>query len=266
MLKFLRIISYIFPTLAAKKALKLFLVPQKHQRPAAENTWYASARKQILKNGLHSFNWGVEGHPKVLLVHGWEGRGTQMAAFAEPLVKTGYHVIAIDGPAHGDSPGEETNAGIFSRVLVEVQKELGDVRAIIAHSFGGGCSILASSFGLKVSKLVIIASPSDYAKVVQNFLDLVPLSSWATKVFYKILSQKAQVTLSGINIASLGQNLNIPILVVHDKNDKEVRFENAQRLHQAWPLSKLLATSGLGHRRVLKDPEVIQKVVEFIHE
>lgn len=266
MLKFLKIISYFFPTLAAQKALKLFLVPQRHQRPEAENIWYASSRKRFLKNGLHINEWGVEGQPKIMLVHGWEGRGTQMAAFAGPLVIAGYHVIAIDGPAHGESPGNETNAGIFSRALVEVQKELGDVRAVIAHSFGGGCSILASGFGLKVDKIVMIASPSDYAKVVRNFLDFVPLSSYSEKAFYRILSHKAQVKLEDINITTLGKNISVPVMIVHDKNDKEVGFQNAQWLHEAWPQSKLLITEGLGHRRILKDPEVIRKVVEFINE
>lgn len=264
MLKFIYSISFLFPTLAARKAMSLFLKPKKHQRPAAEIVWYQSARKRKLSNGLAINEWGEDGNPKVLLVHGWEGRGSQMGAFAEPLVAEGYHVIALDGPAHGESQGEETNAGVYSRALVEVQKELGQVVASVGHSFGGGCSILAASFGMKVDKLVTVSSPSDYSKVVQNFLDDVKLSPWAEKAFYKILTYKAQVKLQDIHISTLGRALNIPILVIHDKNDKEVRYQNALNLHEAWPHSQMMTTEGLGHRRILKDKAVIDRVVQFI--
>lgn len=264
MLKFIYYSSFIFPTLAARKAISLFLKPKKHQRPAAEAVWYEAARKRKLSNGLAINEWGMDGNPKVLLIHGWEGRGSQMGAFAEPLVAEGYHVIALDGPAHGDSSGEETNAGIYSRALAAVQQELGHVVAIVGHSFGGGCSILATSFGMKVDKLVTISSPSDYAKVVQNFLDFVHLSPWSEKVFYNILSYRAQVKLQDINISTWGRALAIPILVIHDKNDKEVRYQNALNLHEAWSQSELLTTEGLGHRRILKDKAVIDRVVQFI--
>lgn len=266
MLKFIYYISFIFPTLAARKALSLFLKPKKHQRPAPEEIWYQAARKRKLNNGLAINEWGPDGNPKVLLVHGWEGRGSQMGAFAEPLVARGYHVIALDGPAHGESPGEETNAGLFSRALVTVQQELGELKACVGHSFGGGCLVLAVSRGLKTGKLVMISSPSDYAKVVQNFLDFVKLSPWSQKAFYSILTLKAQVKLQDIHITALGRNLDSPVLVIHDKNDKEVRYQNALNLHEAWPQSELMTTEGLGHRRILKDKTVIDRVVQFINK
>ena len=254
----------MFPTLAARKALNLFLKPKKHQRPAAEEVWYGSARKRKLNNGLAINEWGLEGNPKVLLTHGWEGRGSQMGAFADPLVAEGYHVIALDGPAHGESPGEETNAGIYSRALVLTQQELGAVKVIIGHSFGGGCSVLATNLGMKVEKLITISSPSDYTKVVQNFLNFVPLSPWSERAFRRILTLKAQVRLEDINISQLGSHLDIPILVIHDKMDKEVPYKNALNLHEAWPQSELLTTESLGHRRILKDQTVIARVVQFI--
>lgn len=266
MIKFMYYISFLFPALTARKALLIFLKPKKYQRPAAEEVWYASARKRKLISGLAINEWGVEGNPKVLLIHGWGGRGSQMGAFAEPLLVAGYHVIALDGPAHGESPGEETNAGVFSRALLSAQQELGEVRACIGHSFGGGCAILSASLGMKVHKLITICSPSDYAKVVQNFLDFVKLSPWSQKVFYQILTVKAQMKLEDIHIAGLGKNLNTPVLIIHDKHDKEVRYQNALNLHQAWPASELMTTEGLGHRRILKDKLVIDRVIEFINK
>jgi pimeloyl-ACP methyl ester carboxylesterase len=262
-LNFIYYLSFLFPTLTARKAISLFLKPKKHKRPPAEEVWYKAAKKRKLNSGLAINEWGLGGNPKVLLIHGWEGRGSQMGAFAEPFVQKGYHVIALDGPAHGESPGDETNAGVYARALVSVQHELGDVKVIIGHSFGGGCSVLAASLGMNVEKLVTICSPSDYSKVAQNFLNFVKLSPWSEKAFYKILTSKAQMKLQDIHISNLGSYLSLPILVIHDKTDKEVHYQNALDLHKAWSQSELLTTQGLGHRRILKDHTVIEKVIEF---
>ncbi len=264
MFKSFKYFSYLFPTWAARRCLSIFLKPKKYQRPTAEEAWYQQARKQKLNNNLAINEWGVDGNPKVLLVHGWEGRGSQLGAFAEPLVQLGFHVIALDGPAHGESPEEETNAGAYARAMLTTQQELGTIEVIIGHSFGGGCSVLACSFGMKVNRLITISSPSNYAQVVRHFLNEAHLSPRAEKAFYHILALKASVRLEDIDIANLGQKLNIPILIIHDKTDKEVRYQNALSLHQAWPHSQLMTTEGLGHRRILKNNEVIDRVVQFM--
>lgn len=265
-LKFLRILSYIFPTAAAYKALSLFLTPKKYKRPEPEKPWYNSARKNKLQCGYAVNEWGVEGAPKVLLVHGWEGRASQMGAFAQPLVRAGFHVIALDGPAHGDSDGEQTNAGEYSRALVSVQNELGHLKAVVGHSFGGGCSILAMNMGMRADKFVTISSPSDYAQVVVGFLKFVKMSPMAERAFYSLLTHRAGLKIDELSISQLGSKLNIPILIVHDENDKEVPFINAENLKAAWSQAELLKTENLGHRRILKDDRVIQEIVGFIYE
>lgn len=38
----------------------------------------------------------AETDPTVLLLHGWEGQASDMAAFASPLLSAGYRVAALD--------------------------------------------------------------------------------------------------------------------------------------------------------------------------
>ena len=45
---------------------------------------------------------------KVLLVHGWSGRGTQLVKIADELLKMGYMTISFDAPAHGKSKGNSS--------------------------------------------------------------------------------------------------------------------------------------------------------------
>jgi hypothetical protein len=56
------------------------------------------------------------------------------------------------------------------------------------------------------------------------------------------------------------------LLVVHDRSDREVSFANAEQLAQTWPNATLHATTGLGHRRILRDDDVIARAVAFVQD
>jgi esterase/lipase len=58
--------------------------------------------------------------------------------------------------------------------------------------------------------------------------------------------------------------LEIPILVIHDKNDLEVPVEAGMHIYQHVKNGDLMLTEGLGHRKILGDARVIQKLIEFI--
>nr|MBA3542137.1 hypothetical protein [Deltaproteobacteria bacterium] len=96
-------------------AERLFTSPRRHPRPDREKAILATARPFTVDVALRSPRWRGHhidvaawrwGHgPTVLLVHGWEGRGSQLGSFVEPLVAAGLSVVAFDAPAHGDSAG-----------------------------------------------------------------------------------------------------------------------------------------------------------------
>lgn len=265
----IRLASLVLPRRSAQWAEEIFLTPQRVQRPDSERLWFDNARKRTLSGGIASYEWGPESGPLVLLVHGWSGRGTQMGAFAEALVKRGYRVVAIDGPAHGSSSGEQTNVGQFSNCLVQVQKELGPLEAVVAHSFGAGCSVLAVMKGMQAKKLVLVAGPAHYEKVIQNFLRMLKMSEKAEVFFYQNLEKKIGMKASDMNVGVLGHEAlkdQLRVLVVHDRDDKEVPFSSAMAIQTAWPEVEVYETMGLGHRRILKNPEVAQKVAQFISE
>lgn len=264
-----RVASVVLPRRSAQWAEEIFLTPQRVQRPDSERLWFDNARKKTLSGGIASYEWGPEAGPIVLLVHGWSGRGTQLGAFAEVLVKRGYRVVAIDGPAHGASLGEQTNVGQFSNCLVQVQKELGPFEAVVAHSFGAGCSVLAVIKGMQAKKLVLIAGPSHYEKVIQNFLRMLKMTEKAERFFYESLERKVGMKASDMNVGALGHEVlkdHLRVMVVHDRDDKEVPFSAAMAIQTAWPEVQVFETMGLGHRRILKNPEVALKVAQFISE
>lgn len=252
------------PRWTSQRALNFFLRTEHYPRPAREVEYLQGARRLVLKNKLIAYVWGHSGGPRILLVHGWNGRGSQLGAFAAPLVAQGYEVIALDGPAHGESPGTAVDVGTYSATLVETGQELGPLRAIIAHSFGAGCSLLAVRQGLKTEKLVLIASPGAYEDVVTHFAQHIRLPERARTYFHQRLTQLVGLSPEELHIGKLGAAVTLPTLLVHDENDIEVPFANAVTIQAHWPNSELFSTHGQGHRRILRHAPAIEKITQFI--
>lgn len=264
--KIISTLAIFAPKVAAKIALKIFATPTRVPRPESEMEMFHLAKQFTLNSGIAAFEWGNPQHPLVMLVHGWNGRGTQISAFAKSLVEKNFRVVALDGPGHGSSPGKMTNPAHFAQFIIDSQKELSPsgVHAVISHSFGGGCTVLAAKRGLKTKALVLIASPAFYDRVVDFFSKNLGLNKSAHAEFVKLIVGFAGIHPSELNIGKIGASLDIPALVVHDEGDNAVNFESATAITKAWPGTKLYKTAGLGHRRILKDPQVIIEVADFI--
>ena len=58
--------------------------------------------------------------------------------------------------------------------------------------------------------------------------------------------------------------IDIPVLVIHDKNDPEVAVIAGINIYNHLKNGTLYLTEGLGHRKILGDPAVIDKVVQFV--
>lgn len=267
---FVAALSLASPRRAGRLALRLFCTPRRHHRPGWESHLARAARRLTVGPRLAAWSFDPEpgaarpAAPAVLLLHGWEGRGTQLGRFADPLVREGYRVIAIDLPAHGESPGSMTDLIECTESLRKAGRELGPLAAVIAHSFGGAVATLALERGLDVASVVLIATPSSVEDVIRRFGDLVGLRGAAMHAFRDALERQTGVTLADVEIFERAARLTTPALIVHDRDDREVPFHDAERLAARWPGAMLHATEGLGHRRILRDDGVIRRVVAFV--
>lgn len=259
-------LSIVAPKLAATLALNLFATSTRVPRPESEMENFKASKKYFLKDGTAAFEWGNPNDPIVFLIHGWNGRGTQIAFCQEELVKNHFRVIALDGPAHGDSPGKKTNPVAFADFILKSQKELAPegIHAIVAHSFGGGATALACDRGLKTKKVVLVASPSRYDVIVDDFMRMIKLSDKAKRIFIEKIIKLTGIQPAYINVGDLLKKLNIKVMIAHDTTDTAVNFQSAVEMHAKIPGSKLLKTEDLGHRRILKSPLFISQVTDFI--
>jgi pimeloyl-ACP methyl ester carboxylesterase len=258
----IRALTNISPRAAGRFALRLFSTPRRHHRPAWERQIAESGEPVTLGTGLAARAWGAG--PIVLLLHGWEGRGTQLGRFVAPLVAAGFRAIAVDGPAHGESHGTRTNMIEHTEALGRIGRDLGPLAGVVAHSFGGAATTLAIERGLDVRSVVLISSPTSVHDVIGRFAVLVGLRDRSLTAFREALEQQNGVSLREVEIYERASRLQVPALIIHDRDDREVPFHDAERLTARWPGAHFYPTEGLGHRRILKDEDVIRRAVEFV--
>lgn len=270
----LKIVRWVFPKLEAiapflahRYFVKIFFTPLKYQVPEKEKEILAKASLfTVTAAGLRiqCYSWGSG--PVILLLHGWAGRASQFRKFIEGFTGTGYRVVGFDGPAHGRSEGKKTNILEFEETLRKVYEEVGVPEGIIAHSFGGAAVLFAAMKGLRVKKLINVASPTIGDEIINTYLRAVNGSPETGRFFKNWMKARFGKTFDEFTSLHFVQHLEqeIGLLLVHDENDKEVFLDHALQLKKVYPKAELFVTKGLGHTRILKDEAVIRKCVTFI--
>lgn len=254
------------PKITGRWANYLWLRPQRHLPPAREQILLANAIPLPLilaEKHIAVYSWGAG--PAVLLVHGWSGRGAQMGAFVEPLVMAGYRVIAFDAPAHGRSAGEDTNLPEIGHVILELARQHGPLHAVIAHSFGVLATLYAIGEGLQVVRVVGISPLASIESLVDKFAQRLAIPAKALEVMRALFEARFGLDLwQRFSPVRLAQITTINALIIHDDTDQEVSWQEGDALAKAWSGARMLRTSGLGHRRILRDPQVIAEVAAYI--
>jgi pimeloyl-ACP methyl ester carboxylesterase len=261
----LRALSSLSPPLATRVASELFCHPHRKPRPSTESEWLESATPFRLRAGgqtLAAWSWG-DG-PTILLHHGWGGRGAQLGALAEPLARAGYGVVTYDAVAHGDSPGRHNTLIDMSRTLVDASRVLGGLHGIVTHSLGGMAASLAMQRGMKVQRAVFISPPGEMLFYSRLFCDELGFTENVHQRMLRGFETTYDMRWRDLTAEAVSKDQTTPLLIIQDTDDLDVPRDEALRMHRAWPGSEWMETSGLGHRAILVDPEVVSACVRFL--
>lgn len=263
-----KFLQFFSTKLTIKFTDKLFSTPVKFSVPEREKAMWRSAQKETVyineidkKINLLSYGYSKK---KVLFVHGWSGRSTQIFMAADMLLERGYMLISFDAPAHGYSEGNTTNMDEFVACIKQIEKEFGPFVSAIGHSLGGMSLFNAISEGFTLKNLVTIGSGDTVSAVINNFvknLELKPKIAKKLKSFYdKQFNRDVDEHSSHIK----AKDVLIPTLLVHDDKDGDVAVSCSLNIRQNLQNSTLLITSGLGHTKILRDNDTMLQVVNFI--
>jgi pimeloyl-ACP methyl ester carboxylesterase len=148
----------------------------------------------------------------------------------------------------------------------------GPFTAVVGHSFGGAVAVNAavgsvpSIKPLATDRLVLIASPNSMSDVFEGFGRFVNLGRRTYSAMAGQVQRISGQTLSKFTGSRLLANLPIPTLVVHAADDREVPADDARALASAGDHVRLHWADGLGHRRILSDPAIVELSVGFVTE
>lgn len=260
-----RLLGKTSPAIATRVAETLFTTPRRFRTPDREKEAMSGAMPiGVVFEGmtLRAWRWGTG--PVVLLVHGWEGRGSQMSPFVAPLIERGMSVVAFDAPAHGASDGTRTTLPQFTAAIRAVAERFGPVHGIIAHSFGCAATTLAMHDGFKPRRLIFIAPPVDPATYTRRFGEFFGLDDEIVEGMKQRIERRFHRKWTDFSVQKMAANMSTPLLVIHDSDDAEIPIGESHAIVASWPASRLLVTSGLGHRRILRDDSVTRAAAEFI--
>ncbi|PIF70232.1 alpha/beta fold hydrolase [Flavobacterium sp. 2] len=263
-----KICALISSKLVTSYAAKLFTTPIKHKVPKRE---FEMDKKSIqnliyvpeINKSVVTYEYG-KSERKILLVHGWSGRGTQLFKIADELLDNGYSVVSFDAPAHGKSKGNTTIMSEFIASILEIEKQYGPFEYAIGHSLGGMSVLNAIKDGLKVKKAIVIGSGDIVQDILDDFVAKLGLKQAISESLRELFENKYQVKMDNFSAYRAAQKVKIPVLVIHDNDDPEVPVKAGIHIHQNLENGELFLTDGLGHRKILGNQNVIKKTLEFI--
>ncbi len=263
-----KILQFFSAKLTTLYLARLFTTPIKHKVPKRELEMDKnSIQKRMLIPTINKeivvYQYG-KSDKKILLVHGWSGRGTQLVKFADALVKDGFSTISFDAPAHGKSFGNTTIMTEFIASIIEIDKKFGPFEAAIGHSLGGMALLNSIKKGLKINRLVIIGSGDKVSDILNDFVTKLDLKPEFSSHLQQHFEKKYNEPMENYSAFSAAKTVEIPVLVIHDENDYEVPVTTSINIHEHLKNGELLITQHLGHRKILGNPFVIEKTIEFI--
>lgn len=262
-------LARVSPALAGRVAVELWRRPGRPVpvHPDEERVLAQARLATVGPEGARvvTYSWG-DGRRPVLLVHGWAARASRFADLVEALLADGYSPVAYDAWGHGGSRGPVRTILEHEKVIAELVERHGRFEGAVAHSFGVAVTLYAARQRLAVDRLVAISGMGDFGQLTDTFCRQLGAGPEVDRALRRAIERRWFDGDTSIwERFSAHPAPGTDVLVVHDAGDRVVDRAQADLITAAYgSRSTLLETDGLGHGRILRDPDVIAAVVGFL--
>lgn len=262
-------LSRVAPAAAARLAFELWRRPGPlgAVRPAERDVHEAAQVSAVEHQGRRAvtYAWG-DGQRPVLLVHGWNSRASRFADLVNALLDRGFSPVSYDAFGHGGTGGGAGTILDNQAVIEALADRYGPFEGVVAHSLGVPFALYAVREGVHVDRVVAISGVSDFGYLVDTFCAKLGLRPSLNQQLRRRIERSLFDGDAGIwDRFSAGTSAGCDLLIVHDAVDYTVDRGQSGLLATGYgDRATLIETTGLGHSRILRDPEVIEAAVAFL--
>ncbi|MFB6517522.1 alpha/beta hydrolase [Streptomyces sp. NPDC056401] len=269
----LNITARVAPGPVGRVAFALFVRPlgRPKVKPGEAAVMARAVTGRLVVDGMPvtTYRWG-DGDRPVLVVHGWTSRASRFAGFVEALLAEGRTVVSFDAPGHGASGGRATTILRQREIIRRLRAQYGEFSAVLAHSFGVVSTFFALRDGIRADRIVGIGSIADFDFLAERFRALLGVNQAVEDAMRRHVQRRLFPGEPDIwprfDACHHPEEIPSEILLVHDADDDTAAPTQSRGIAAAYgERARLIETSGLGHRRILLDPEVIADAVEFLN-
>ena len=259
--------SRVSPQLTSKVAAQLFVLPQRYKLSKDEQDMLNEGTPLHIHVGarqIAGWRWGRG--PSVLLVHGWSGCAAQFTPLIRSLIERNYSVIAFDLPAHGQSAGKQTNLYECMNTVEAIANRYEPFHGVLGHSFGGLAAALVLNETRNTNRLVLVSPLTGANYALHTFGSMIGVNTDVQTRVREYFENKLGIAFAECDFSVLADRLAIPTLVVHDRGDRMILWNETAKWVEDCDQAQLLTTEGLGHQRILADTRVAERIKGFLGE
>jgi len=262
---YINFLSLFSKEYAASKAIDLFAKPRKGKLTESDDEYLSKSYQEGIDfedYEIMTYRWPGK-NKTVLLAHGWESNSARWEFLIETLKTFDFNIIAVDAPAHGKSGSKQFNAILYSQFLNVVSKKF-NPDIIIGHSVGGMATVFFQSEFQheKLNKIITLGAPSEFVSVLERYSDMMGYNTKVRQGIDDFVIKKYNNPPSYYSGSSFSRKINSTGLIIHDKHDKIIPYQDALLYKEHFPDSSLITTEGFGHG--LKHKDVTEHILEFI--
>lgn len=211
----------------------------------------------------------------VLIIHGIGGRSiTQSEKVAKFYHDLGANVLLTDQRGYGYSKGEYTTYGALESKdhmlwLDFIEEEFGNDSKIVIHgiSMGAATALMMCKNVLprNVKGIVLDSSFSSAKEMLQNTFEKKKLPKRICYFLYQMACfNKSIYDPKRTNPIEGAENLNLPVIFAHTKDDSLVPFEMTRKMYEVCPSinKRLVEVPGDNHSYCMELSEEMRMLVE----
>lgn len=270
--RLLRMVAKQSPALAARLGTRVLTTPPKARPKRAHAERIAVATQFPLNIGgtlARGYAWGRG--PAIIFSHGWCADASWFAPYITQLNLLGFQVVAFDAPGHGFAPRGRTDMFGFAACIGGasdwVMANGGHVQAVVGHSFGAVAAAIAMrDWNIPCDRLALISAFTDCSWVAKAFVQMAELPSEVCDLMCAQHKGFGGGPMAHARTSVIDMIRQEPkhVLLAHDRDDSEVPFWHGLALYEGCRRATFYQTRGQGHRKILREPGLVDAVINFV--